>query len=136
MTTHTVPLPAPSVLSRLTGRAWAAALRLVTLVRAHKNRRDLQMLAGFDERMLRDIGLTRGDLRDAINEPLWRDPTNVLVMRVRERRQAIRGFHGAVHELIKRSPAKLDRTITDAPPLAPEIDAWSSRQFPARSRYY
>jgi acetaldehyde dehydrogenase (acetylating) len=44
------------------------------------------MLASFDERMLRDIGLTRGDLNDALSEPLWRDPTAVLVRRQRERR--------------------------------------------------
>ena len=30
-----------------------------------KNRRDATMLAGLDDRMLADIGLTRGDLRDA-----------------------------------------------------------------------
>lgn len=44
------------------------------------------MLASLDERMLRDIGLTRSDLNDALSEPLWRDPTAVLVRRQRERR--------------------------------------------------
>jgi uncharacterized protein YjiS (DUF1127 family) len=56
------------------------------LVRAFRHRQDVAMLAGFDERMLADIGLTRSDVRDAFSEPLWRDPTTVLVDRVGERR--------------------------------------------------
>ena len=36
--------------------------------------------------MLADIGLTRGDLRDAYSEPVWRDPTAILVSRAHERR--------------------------------------------------
>ena len=51
-----------------------------------KNRRDAAMLAGLDDRMLADIGLTRGDLRDAYSEPVWRDPTAILVSRAHERR--------------------------------------------------
>ncbi len=51
-----------------------------------KNRHDAAALAGLDERMLADIGLTRGDLRDAYSEPVWRDPTAILVSRVHERR--------------------------------------------------
>jgi uncharacterized protein YjiS (DUF1127 family) len=57
-----------------------AALQLV------KNRRDATILAGMDEHMLADIGLTRGDVRDAFSEPLWRDPTAILVSRSHERR--------------------------------------------------
>ena len=51
-----------------------------------KNRHDAAALAALDERMLSDIGLTRGDLRDAYSEPVWRDPTAILVSRVHERR--------------------------------------------------
>ena len=51
-----------------------------------KNRRDAAALSGLDERMLADIGLTRGDLRDAYSEPVWRDPTAILVSRAQERR--------------------------------------------------
>ena len=61
-----------------------------------KNRREANVLAGFDDRMLADIGLTRGDIRDAVSEPLWTDPTAVLVSRAKERRvnrrHALRGF--------------------------------------------
>jgi uncharacterized protein YjiS (DUF1127 family) len=54
--------------------------------RAMKNRRNARMLAGMDDRMLADIGLTRSDLRDAYAEPLWRDPTDMLAGRAREKR--------------------------------------------------
>ena len=43
--------------------ALANCVRMVS--RALKNRRDATMLAGMDDRMLADIGLTRSDLRDA-----------------------------------------------------------------------
>ena len=59
----------------------------------------MQMLAGFDDRMLADIGLTRGDLRDAVSEPLWRDPTHVLVRRARERRWARPAEHPSPAEV-------------------------------------
>jgi uncharacterized protein YjiS (DUF1127 family) len=51
-----------------------------------KNRREAAVLAGLDDRMLADIGLTRGDVRDAYSEPVWRDPTAILVSRAYERR--------------------------------------------------
>jgi uncharacterized protein YjiS (DUF1127 family) len=56
------------------------------LLQTIKNRRDATMLAGMDEHMLADIGLTRGDVRDAFSEPVWRDPTAILVSRAHERR--------------------------------------------------
>jgi uncharacterized protein YjiS (DUF1127 family) len=72
---------------------------------ALKNRRDAAMLAGMDEHMLRDIGLTRSDLRDAYAEPLWRDPTDILAARVKDRRQSRPG---------------VDRKVSFAsPPLVP-----------------
>jgi len=55
-----------------------------------RRRREAAVLATFNDRMLADIGLTRGDLHDAFAEPPWRDPTAVLVARVRERRAARR----------------------------------------------
>jgi uncharacterized protein YjiS (DUF1127 family) len=55
-------------------------------VQTLKNRRDATILAGMDEHMLADIGLTRGDVRDAFSESVWRDPTAILVSRVHERR--------------------------------------------------
>src|SRR5262245_59120173 len=80
------PWSAAKAFTRIAELAGAGALRVVDFVRAYLNRRDLQILAGFDDRMLADIGLTKSDVRDAVAEPLWRDPTVVLVGRVRERR--------------------------------------------------
>ena len=60
----------------------------------------LSELARADDRMLRDIGLTRSDLRDAAAEPLYRDPTAVLAGRV----EGVQARHraGKLH----RSPAE------------------------------
>ena len=60
--------------------------RVRSVLQIVKNRRDATILAGMDEHMLADIGLTRGDVRDAFSEPLWRDPTAILVSRAHERR--------------------------------------------------
>ena len=57
-----------------------------SLVRAWRNRRDAAILACADARTLADLGLTRSDVRDALAEPLWRDPTSLLRNRVGERR--------------------------------------------------
>ena len=86
--THYAPASSPTWLAT----QFAVILSgLVTGVRklaqALKNRRDAAMLAHMDERMLRDIGLTRSDLRDAYAEPLWRDPTDILAGRARDRRR-------------------------------------------------
>lgn len=75
------------------------------LAQALKHRREAAMLAGLDEHMLRDIGLTRSDLRDAYAEPLWRDPTDVLAGRVRDRRRS--------------RPVPDKKAFFASPPLAP-----------------
>ena len=51
-----------------------------------KNRHDAMRLAELDDRMLADIGLNRGDLRDAYSAPVWRDPSDLLARRAAERR--------------------------------------------------
>jgi uncharacterized protein YjiS (DUF1127 family) len=56
------------------------------LERAAAGRRALQQLAGAADRMLKDIGLDRSDLRNAAAEPLYRDPTAILASRVEETR--------------------------------------------------
>jgi uncharacterized protein YjiS (DUF1127 family) len=66
--------------------AAAISLRVKRFLRAYANRSEAIVLAGLDERMLADIGLTRSDVRDAFAEPLWHDPTNLLRARVLERR--------------------------------------------------
>jgi uncharacterized protein YjiS (DUF1127 family) len=70
----------------LLARVRRLAASAAEVYRAFRSRREMRMLAGFDDRMLADIGLNRSDVRDAVSEPLWRDPTRVLVRRARERR--------------------------------------------------
>jgi uncharacterized protein YjiS (DUF1127 family) len=75
------------------GRVISAAAALVTrrlrqLAIAFRHRHDAAVLMRFDDRMLADIGLNRKDVREAFSEPIWRDPTELLVDRV-TRRQAL-----------------------------------------------
>jgi len=81
---------------------FTAAVRKVG--QALKNRHDAAILAEMDDRMLADIGLTRSDLRDAISEPLWSDPTAILASRAQERRKS-----------------RAQVTIAIAPPLVPQV---------------
>ena len=55
------------------------ARSLVDLAKALRHRREIKHLAEFDERMLADIGLTRSDVTSALDEPLTRNPSWVLV---------------------------------------------------------
>jgi uncharacterized protein YjiS (DUF1127 family) len=49
------------------------------LVKAFKDRREIRHLAEFDDRMLKDIGLTRNDVDSALAEPIFNHPSRVLV---------------------------------------------------------
>lgn len=73
----------PSTLTLIAG---AIIVGLRKVARALQHRRDAAALAGMNDRMLADIGLTRSDLRDAFGQPLWADPTAILAARARERR--------------------------------------------------
>ena len=69
------------------GRVFVAAVTLVLarlrrLATAFQHRHDAAILHRLDDRMLADIGLTRRDVRQAFEEPIWRDPTELLVDRV------------------------------------------------------
>jgi uncharacterized protein YjiS (DUF1127 family) len=74
-------------------RAFASLLALFThwfreLARARRHRREANVLAGLDRRMLADIGISRADVRDAFSEPFWDDPTALLRERALERRMS------------------------------------------------
>ncbi|WP_454917630.1 DUF1127 domain-containing protein [Xanthobacter sediminis] len=58
--------------------------------RALERRRVMADLAALDDHMLRDIGITRADVRDAVYGPVGADPTRLLVLRATERRAARR----------------------------------------------
>jgi uncharacterized protein YjiS (DUF1127 family) len=64
--------------SRLAHSVWGMATAI-------KHRRELAQLADRDDRMLADIGLTRGDLYEASSEPFWIDPIPTLQERTRHR---------------------------------------------------
>jgi uncharacterized protein YjiS (DUF1127 family) len=69
------------------GRVGKATFRWIKrFLDTWRHRRDLELLASFDDHMLADIGLTRADLHDAVAEPQWRDPTELLADRRHERR--------------------------------------------------
>jgi len=57
------------------GFLWSSARQLYKTI---KHRRDVSVLADQDDRLLADIGITRDDLRHAIRQPPWHDPTEVL----------------------------------------------------------
>jgi uncharacterized protein YjiS (DUF1127 family) len=102
---HRTPAPqAPSIVRSVLAVILAG---LRTVSRALKNRRQAGMLAAMDDRMLADIGLNRSDLRDAYAEPLWRDPTDVLAGRARDRR-------------LHRRKAYAVAAQFGAPPIAPD----------------
>jgi uncharacterized protein YjiS (DUF1127 family) len=109
----------PALTSLAIGAAAPFARAIRRLVRALKNRRDAHRLAGLDDRMLADIGLTRSDLHDAYSEPLWHDPTDVLVQRAAERRGS------------RRATAARARSLR---PLVPALDSlrYPSADRPAR----
>jgi uncharacterized protein YjiS (DUF1127 family) len=91
-TTETLISGGQPVARTINSVAWTVLRRVAGLVQAFKHRRDAAALASFDDRMLADIGLSRSDLRDALAEPMWRDPTAILVNRADERRVRRRRF--------------------------------------------
>jgi hypothetical protein len=72
----------------------------------------MTVLASLDERALADMGLTRADVRDAVAQPLWRDPTAVLAQRRRER--CVNDYRAIFTQLVHERKS---------PSLAPRADA-------------
>ena len=62
-----------------------------TLWQAYRNRRAVAHLLAFDDHMLRDIGVTRGDVHAAMAAPISDDPSHYLAGFAHERRAAFRG---------------------------------------------
>ena len=57
----------------------ALARAVAALARALVHRREIMHLAEFDDRMLKDIGLVRGDVEGALAGSLLHNPSQVLV---------------------------------------------------------
>jgi len=65
-------------------------LSVVRFGRALRNRRQVVRLCEFDDRMLKDIGLTRSEVHGALAAPLRTDPSTLLLVRRVERRARAR----------------------------------------------
>ncbi len=73
-----------SLQTRPQGLAGRVVMRLGTLIRALIHRRQVLDMAGMDERMLKDIGLSRTDVVSALDGAWHRDPSQALIQRARE----------------------------------------------------
>ena len=67
-----------------------SAARVAAVWLAAKNRRSVNRLLEWDDRMLRDIGLTQNDVRSALAGGASDDPSSRLQLFSSERRAAIR----------------------------------------------
>jgi uncharacterized protein YjiS (DUF1127 family) len=103
VTTELSPRPA-SAGERLQHLAGMAVFRLVGVWRAVQNRRAVAKLLEWDDRALRDIGLTQGDVRSAMAGPVVEDPSARLATMSGERRAAVRAL--AREQLSRRGPRK------------------------------
>jgi uncharacterized protein YjiS (DUF1127 family) len=110
--TQSAPASAGEKLRRLVE---AGLLRLVALWRAARNRRSVVRLLEWDDHMLRDIGLTPGDIRAALSSPIGDDPSYRLGAISRERHRV---FDAAAQERLTRQGYFL-RTTLPRPPLPP-----------------
>jgi uncharacterized protein YjiS (DUF1127 family) len=109
----------PSQFARLVNAAAGiVALRLREFVQTVKGRHDAAVLASLDDRMLADIGLTRGDLRDAFSEPVWRDPTSILVSRAHERRINRRRLVAGLAETSFNAPSIVPSAAVHGAPVS------------------
>jgi uncharacterized protein YjiS (DUF1127 family) len=70
---------------------WLNDLR-IRFVLARRRRHDLAMLAEMDNRLLTDIGLTRGEVRAAARTPWWHEPV-ALADAARRRDEAMADVH-------------------------------------------
>ena len=79
---YRVPMTLGQALARAANATVGVALLYTRqLHNAIKHRRHIAVLDEQDERLLVDIGLTRDDLRDALRQPIWYDPTELLARR-------------------------------------------------------
>jgi len=84
--TPVLPISVATLGRAVAAFATAFAHQVKALIRVIHNRRQANALAGLDQRMLKDIGISRADLNDAFSSPFWEDPTSLLRERAIERR--------------------------------------------------
>jgi len=66
--------------ARLAPAASSAARMTRGIVTAVENRREVRRLGEADERLLKDIGLTQGDISAALDTPFYVDPSANLAL--------------------------------------------------------
>lgn len=66
--THTASIPFVALFGQMAARAW----------RIFNNRRHVSELKDWSDEQLKDIGLTRSDVRQALSLPFYQDPTSLL----------------------------------------------------------
>lgn len=93
----------------------AGVMGAVGFIKSVARRRHLVQLGEFDDHMLKDIGLTRADLRDAGASPFWQDPTAALVVRAVERRASRKHVAQANLRLVSSQPQAPARSAPQAP---------------------
>ena len=76
---------------------------LSSLATAILARRAITPLLYANERMLRDIGLSHDDILDCLSGPLCADPSQLLIARINERREAVRDAPASVRLLQHRA---------------------------------
>ena len=92
-TTDLTQTQQPTAGERIQHVVAVSAARVAAVWRAAMNRRSVNGLLDWDDRMLSDIGLTRGDVNSALAGRLADDPSTRLRMLSSERRSAIRAQH-------------------------------------------
>jgi uncharacterized protein YjiS (DUF1127 family) len=80
-----------------------SAARVAAVWQAAKNRRDVNRLLEWDDRMLRDIGLTQNDVRAALSGTVAEDPSSRLSLLSSERRAADRAARREATVVVRAS---------------------------------
>ncbi|HRE20930.1 MAG TPA: DUF1127 domain-containing protein [Rhabdaerophilum sp.] len=93
----------------MTALVLAAAKTVVRLQVAIANRRAAQELMNWDHRALKDIGLSRSDVRGALQLPISEDPTKLLSLIAAGRETPVRRDSAGRMQPSGRMPAGKDR---------------------------
>lgn len=93
----------------LTALVLAAAKTVARVQVALANRRAAQELMNWDHRALKDIGLSRSDVRGALALPLSEDPTKLLSLIAAGRETPVRRDSAGRVQLSGRTSAGKDR---------------------------